>query len=32
MSAEEQAAVLRLLKDAHRLAGQSHSPYGYNIA
>jgi diadenosine tetraphosphate (Ap4A) HIT family hydrolase len=31
MSAEEQAAVLRLLNEAHRLAGQSHSPDGYNI-
>ena len=30
MSAEEQAA-LRLLNEAHRLAGQSQSPDGYNI-
>ena len=31
MSAEEQAAVLRLLNQAQRFVAQRHSPDGYNI-
>lgn len=31
MSAEEQGAVLRLLNQAHRFVGRTHSPDGYNI-
>jgi diadenosine tetraphosphate (Ap4A) HIT family hydrolase len=31
MSAEEQAAVLLLLNQAHRFVGQTYTPDGYNI-
>ena len=31
MTAEEQAAVLALLNEAHRQLGREHSPDGYNI-